>query len=87
VFSIRQTTPPEKVNAAICNARFLASFWRPSRRRWSFSSDATFLRCVQHSKRPNLVQSLQPRQRIHALRVDQLAGGGGSTVGRGRHPD
>ena len=50
------------------------------------ASDATFLRCVQHSKRLNLVQSLQPRQRIHALRVDQLAGGGGSTVGRGRHP-
>jgi hypothetical protein len=37
VFAIRQTTPPEMINVAICNARLLASFWRPWRwPRWSF---------------------------------------------------
>src|SRR5215216_1085647 len=43
VSSIGQTTLPEKVNVAICNARYLASFWRPSRRRrWSFSSCTSY---------------------------------------------
>jgi hypothetical protein len=42
VFAIRQTTLPEMINVAICNARFIAFSWRPSRPwRWSFSCCTT----------------------------------------------
>jgi|EndMetStandDraft_5_1072996.scaffolds.fasta_scaffold111164_2 hypothetical protein len=55
MFSIGQTALPEKVNIAICNARFLASFWRPPRwRRWSFSC------CTSYSGR-------QPRAAFASL--------------------
>jgi hypothetical protein len=46
VLSIVQTAPSENLNTAICNARFLASFWSPPRRpRWSFSC------CTSYSDR------------------------------------
>ena len=48
---------------------------------------ATFLRGIQYSEWPDLVQPLQSSQRIHALRLDQLSSRGRPSVGCGRHKD
>ena len=51
------------------------------------AGDPRFLRCVQHSQRPHLVQPLQPGERRYELRVDQLSCRGKASMGRHSHAD
>jgi hypothetical protein len=53
---------------------------------YSVQASNVWLFCrIERPERPNVVQSLQPRQRIHELRVGQLSGGGRAEVGWDRH--
>ena len=60
---------------------------KPAGRHHLQAGDAGFLRRVQHSQRPHLVQPLQPGGRRHELRADQLSRRRKAPVGRRGHTD